>query len=143
MEESIEQNIEKNIHYNRESDHEHIFIISSQSGEGKINIFPPFTFEDDNVYQICCQLTPIIIVDNQKCSGYFIVTTAYTTGKFIGGPHGYRVDCISTDLILDKFMSESTIGITITNNKLCIFANSITKCDLSLFATIKITKFYN
>lgn len=124
----MEKNSDNNNLLNK---HEHLFFVTEQSNEGKIDISPEFILNNDYVYQIQCQLT-IVVDDCELISNHCILTAICVCGK---------ISCYKTDIISENISNELDIGILSINEKIHIYANFTTYCDFALFATIKIVDF--
>lgn len=121
---------------------EYTFVVSEKSTNGILNIIPDFLLEKMKTYQIYCQLTPVVVINGHKIASHVIVTTACINCEFIGGKNGYKIDIISSDQLMDEYFDDTSISMSIKNNKICIDIKANKECDIFVFSTFKITVFF-
>lgn len=113
---------------------EHTFTISKKLKSFQTCITPNIIFDDKNTYQIHCQLT---LHCDQKYANHTTITVACINGNCIG----HKIDTIFSDLQMDDFIDESCFNISMDKPNLYINILAKKKCDIDIFATIKIIIF--
>lgn len=100
-----------------------------------------FVLDKNKIYQIFCQITPIVISNGQKYASHYTLSTACIGGEFVGGKDGFKINNVSSDSLIDEYIEEFCINVSLRDEKFEILIDSTLECNLCAFATIKITEF--